>query len=133
MVANSHTQAECCKALRTDGTPCQGTARASGYCWAHDPALAEQRKAGAVRGGKNKAKIARLERMMPQDLIPVFTALKASLYKVYQGTLDPRQATAMAAVAGAMCKVLETGELVARLDELEERLTKDGGHATWPA
>jgi Family of unknown function (DUF5763) len=130
MVANSHTQGECCKALRKDGTPCQGTARASGYCWAHDPALAEQRRAGAARGGKNKAKIARLERMMPQDLIPVFTALKASLYQVYKGSLDPRQATAMASLATAMCRVLEVGELTARLDELESQPAREGGHAS---
>ena len=52
-------------------------------------------------------------------LRPVFERLKDALVEVHQGKLDPRVATAMASLAGAMVRVLTSGELEERVWALE--------------
>src|SRR5215208_2425068 len=47
---------EVCRANKRNGDPCTLPANGKqGYCWAHDPATAEQRRRRASRGGKGKA------------------------------------------------------------------------------
>jgi hypothetical protein len=48
--------------------------------------------------------------------------LEKALGEVHDGTLAPQKASAMAALAGALVRLTEAGELVLRLDALEERL-----------
>src|SRR5262249_2949204 len=69
-----------CAALRKDGTPCtvQVLGDAS-YCWAHDPALAEQRAAKRRLGGQNRANAKRLAKLLPPRLLPVWEQLEAAL------------------------------------------------------
>jgi hypothetical protein len=110
-----------CIALRRDGEPCGGQALPTeNKCWAHSDTLAEKRDAARRRGGANTAKSARLQRLMPRDLRPVFDALALALEQVHAGELDHRRATAMASVATAMVRVLSAGEFEARLRALEE-------------
>jgi len=45
------TTAMQCKAANKQGEPCQSPARESGYCWAHDPAVAADRAAARSAGG----------------------------------------------------------------------------------
>ena len=47
--------------------------------------------------------------------------LEAALGEVYRGELDPRQAQAMASLAGAVVRVITAGELEERLRALEAR------------
>jgi hypothetical protein len=44
-----------CSALTTAGAPCQMRPMASGYCMAHDPARAQERRAERRRGGTLRA------------------------------------------------------------------------------
>lgn len=104
-----------CLATRKDGTPCQGTATASGYCFAHDPASREAR----AKGGRNRSNAARSLRMLPERLRPIADKLAAALDEVHSGVLDPRQASAMAALAGALVRVVQAGELEDRVRDLE--------------
>lgn len=109
-----------CRATRRDGQPCGGLALPSGpYCWAHEPGLAEERRLARVKGGKASASRVRLARLMPARLIPVWEKLETALEEVHEGTLDARQASAMAALAGALVRVLQTGEMEERLRRLE--------------
>jgi hypothetical protein len=39
--------------------------------------------------------------------------------QVHAGELDPRRASAMASLAGAVCRVYETGEIQQRIEALE--------------
>ena len=109
-----------CKAKIKNGKPCQGRVRDSGYCFSHDPSLEEQRRTGRVKGGENSSRGARLEKLMPRRLCPVFELLEKAIEDLYEGRLDPRQATAMAALAGAMVKVLQAGELEEMVRKVQE-------------
>lgn len=113
------TESNRCEAKRADGQPCRAQALPSGYCWAHDPRLADKRARARRQGGKNSAKVVRLRGLMPGRLVPAFQALEKSLTELHDGALDPRVATAMAAVARAMCALAQTGELEERVRLLE--------------
>lgn len=111
-----------CEAARRDGQPCTAPALPSGYCWAHDPDRAAEREAARQRGGKHRANVHRLRTAMPSRLVPVFDMLEGALVEVHDGTLDPKQASAMAAVARAMCAVLNVGEMELRMRDIEAKL-----------
>lgn len=115
-----------CKAKRRDGSPCRGKARPSGYCFAHDPELQTARQQGSKKGGQGRAKVVRLRRVLPADLARIFGQLETAMREVYSGDLEPKVGTAMASLASAMCKVLESGELRHEVDQLKERLEKWG-------
>jgi len=123
-MSTAPAQGQQCQATRKDGTPCRGTATASGYCFAHDPASAEHR----AKGGRNRSNAARSLRMLPERLRPIADKLAAALDEVHQGTLDPRQASAMASLAGALVRVVQAGELEERVRALETA-GKDEGAA----
>ena len=52
--------------------------------------------------------------------------LLAALDEVHDGTLTPAQASAMAAVAGAVVKVYQVAELEQRVEALEAATTAEG-------
>ena len=111
---------ENCTASRKDGTPCRSRALPnSAYCWGHDPALAEQRREKSAKGGANKATVSRLGKRMPASLRPVLDTLYGALTGLEDGTTDPKTATAMASVAGAIMRLYEGSELEGRLAALE--------------
>lgn len=109
-----------CKATRKDGHPCHAPAIRDGLCFGHSPALAEKASQARITGGKNRAKSERLRRLVPPRLIPLFDKLENALDEVHDGELEPRIASAMAALAGAMVRVLTSGELEERVRKLEE-------------
>ncbi|MDP2858887.1 MAG: hypothetical protein Q8P50_13050 [Bacillota bacterium] len=88
---------------------------------AHDPALREKAQEARRAGGYNSARAARLGKLVPPRLMAVYDTLELALGQVYRGEIDPRVATAMASLAGAMVRVLTSGELEARVRALEER------------
>src|SRR5262245_13145882 len=45
-----------CQQVRQDGTPCRATARPSGFCFAHDPALAAKRTDARRKGGRERSR-----------------------------------------------------------------------------
>ncbi len=103
-----------CSAPTKSGKPCHGRPGESGYCFAHDPATKDKREAARVKGGENSSSAARLEKLLPSRLRPTFDRLEAAMKEVHEGRLDPRRATAMASVAGAMVKIIKAGEEEAR-------------------
>lgn len=116
------TTSDQCAATRKDGAPCLTPARrGSRYCFAHDPALADRRDAARRTGGRNRANAVRLRGLVPLRLLPVYDRLETALSEVHGGTLDPKRAQAMAAVARAMVSVLTAGELEERVRKLEQR------------
>ncbi len=105
-----------CSAPTKSGKPCRGRPAESGYCFAHDPATKDKREAARVKGGENSSHAARLEKLLPSRLRPKFDRLEAAMNEVHEGRLDPRRATAMALVAGAMVKIVKAGEEEASTD-----------------
>lgn len=114
-----------CQAVRVNGTAC--TARpmpGSAYCLAHDPAHRERVAEGSRQGGRNRSAVARAARLIPPDLQSVKRRLLDALEEVHEGGLKPAQASAMAHLSGAIVKLHETGQLEARLADLERKLAE---------
>jgi hypothetical protein len=117
-----------CAAARKDGRPCGSFALPDSiYCFSHAPDRAAERMAARRQGGRNSAKIVRLRGLAPPKLIGVFDVLETALTETHHGTLDPRQASAMAALARAMVSVLQTGEFEERLRRVELERGSHGG------
>jgi len=110
-----------CRATRADGQPCSVRALADGYCFAHSPATAAKRRAAYASGGRNKSTPLRLAKLVPATLRPVLDSLLRAVDEVHAGTLDPRQASAMASLASAAGRLYETASLEERLMALEEQ------------
>lgn len=114
-----------CSQRKAGGTPCGGNALAGRtFCWSHDPELAEQRAEGARRGGEQRSNARRAarrwaaigEQLTPADLPAI---LRACMFSVKSGTLEPAQATAIAALAKTSVGITNEIELEARLSALE--------------
>jgi hypothetical protein len=109
-----------CQATRRDGRPCETPIVGdSPYCFAHSPELAEKRAEASRRGGQNKSRAVRLQRLVPASLKPTIGALFVALEEVHAGSLDPKQAQAMAALAGAIARLYQAGVLEERIAALE--------------
>jgi hypothetical protein len=118
-----------CSGVRKNGQAC--TARAlpdSALCWAHDarPDAAAKRAEARRAGGFGRSMANRSLKAMPFELRTVFQTLLALVDEVRSGTLEPQQATAIAALAGKLLDfgkfaldVGEAAELRQRLDALE--------------
>ena len=111
-----------CKSKTRTGVPCRGFAMEDGYCFSHSPAFEEKRLEARAKGGKNSARAARLQGLVPPRLMPVYDRLEKALEEVHGGEIESKQATAMAALARAMVAVLTSGELEERLREVESRI-----------
>ena len=111
-----------CPAVRRDGTPCTANAGSSGYCLGHSPEAQEARR----KGGQATSRAARAQRLLPARLRPVADRLEQALKQVHDGELDPRLATAMASLAGALVRVLTSGEMEERLRALEAQVKGNG-------
>jgi hypothetical protein len=72
--------------------------------------------------------VARLRKKMPPDLCDVLDQLMQALEGTYGGQLEPRAATAMATLCGAIVRVYELGELAERVKALEEREEVDDAY-----
>ena len=110
-----------CVGARKDGTPCTATVMGAGtLCYAHDPTRSAERDEARRKGGANSATRARVDRLVPATLRPMLGSLLDALDEVHAGELDPRQASAMASLAGAITKAYGVGVLEERLTALEE-------------
>lgn len=112
-----------CRATRRDGTPCKGKPLADGLCFAHQA----NAQANRAKGGRNRSNAARSLKALPQRLQPVADLLCQAIEDVRDEKLDPRAASAMAALAGALVRVVAAGELEQRLEALERVVTGAGG------
>jgi len=77
---------------------------------------------------KNSSKVARLNKMLPAQLRPTLDLLEQAMKEVHEDKLQPSKGTAIASLASALVKVLESGILEERLVKLEERLKEE----IWP-
>ena len=117
--------ADRCNATRRDGTPCMAHVGVSGYCFYHDPAFAEKRAQGRRLGGYASSNMARFQKKAPKEMRDVLDQLLQALEETYGGQLEPRVATAMATLCGAIVRIYELGELAVRVQALEERDESD--------
>jgi len=112
-----------CRATRRDGAACQAVAvLPSGWCAMHDPSRQAEMQAARAEGGRQRSRIARVERLVPGTLRPVLALLLDVLADARDGTIAPAQANAVAAVAGAIVKVYSSATVEERIADLEEQI-----------
>ena len=106
-----------CTSTRRDEAPCTAQAGASGYCIGHAPGAQDARR----KGGHVASRAERAGKLLPARLQPMVSLLEDALGEVHRGELDPRAASAMASLAGALVRPITAGELEERLRALEDR------------
>jgi hypothetical protein len=126
-----------CAGKKGDGTPCERIVGASQqYCYAHDPAFAEDRKRSASKAARSPA-TSRSGREIRQ--------IKGRLEDLYGAVLEgsvTRQAAAVAnQIANTQLRAIELERRVREQDELEQSLDELEGlleeaersrtHARW--
>jgi hypothetical protein len=116
-----------CKANKKDGGPCPVKARASGYCWVHDPDLAGQRARGRRQGGQTRSKcMAVLPGQTPDaplgSVTDVTGFLAQTINQVRKGQLDPKVANCCGYLVSVLLKAIEGGEMERRFAALEAKL-----------
>ena len=116
-----------CKATRKDGKPCEGWAGAnSEYCFAHDPALAAERKAARSKGGhaRHGRRITTQGSNEPAGIATVADVVDL-LGRAINDTLALENSIArgrcLGYLAGVVVKALEASELEMRVTALEEK------------
>lgn len=115
------TKHKLCAALRKDGQPCRVRALPGDeYCFTHSPAQADAREIARRTGGHNRAKVIRLQKLMPARLVPIFERVERALVETHEGRLEPAQANALANLSRALVTLLQAGEFEARLRSLED-------------
>jgi len=103
-----------CRATKRDGTPCTLPARGDNeFCWAHDPANAEQRKKATSKAGSTKPS---------SELREAKRRLKEYIEGVVEGGLDKGRASVAFQGYGVLCRFIEQERKQRELEELEERL-----------
>jgi hypothetical protein len=122
-----------CRATKASGDPCKAPATGPhGFCWAHDPANAEQRSRTASKAARSRPS---------RELVRVKEQLEDLTRDVLAGELE----TSRAAVANQLVntrlraieqerKNKETQELAQRVEELERRLSvnqRQKGSRAW--
>jgi hypothetical protein len=122
-----------CRATKASGDPCRAPATGPhGFCWAHDPANAEQRSRMASKAARSRPS---------RELVRVKAQLEDLTRDVLAGELE----TSRAAVANQLVntrlraieqerKNKETEELAERVEELERRLSvnqRQKGRRAW--
>jgi hypothetical protein len=108
-----------CKGTRKDGSACRARATVSGFCFAHDPALAVKRSQARRRGGFASSSRSRLARQFPEDLEEVRRAALDAFQRLADGNFEPPRALALASLGNFLLKVHEVGDAEARLRALE--------------
>jgi len=106
-----------CTSLRRNGSPCTAKAGTTGYCIGHAPGAQDARR----KGGQATSRAERAGKLLPARLQPMVSLLEDALGEVHRGELDPRAASAMASLAGALVRTITAGELEERLRALEDR------------
>ena len=114
-----------CNALTKVGRPCKGRVLPGRpYCMSHDPEHADQRAEGQRKGGEARANARRAakawatigEQITPDQLPAI---LRACMFSVKTGALEPAQATAIAGLARTAVSITNEIELEQRIAALE--------------
>ncbi len=119
-----------CAGSKGDGTPCERIVGASRrYCFAHDPAKAEQRSRNASKAGRSKPL---------KELQEVREQLRSMAQQVLDGAVDRDDAGVASRILAVYLRaveqerrVRELEDLLPRLAEIERRLDAEDGGRRW--
>jgi hypothetical protein len=112
-----------CSAITRLGARCPNPALPnSGFCFTHDPSLAEQRATGRHRGGLGRRNVIRAQKAMPKDARDVADLLLWALHATATGEINPTILTALSSGARAYLEITRGATLESRFAEIEELL-----------
>lgn len=121
-----------CRADKANGDPCKAPANGSdGYCWAHSPANADQRRRMASKAARSK----------PNREIKDLKGQLATLADdVLEGRMDRGDAAVVNQIINTRArlveierKVKETEQLEERIEQLEQAAGEQKGGRKWGA
>ena len=105
-----------CRATKRDGSPCTLNATdANGYCWAHDPANAAQRRRAASRAGSSRS---------GKELARLKDAVRGVIEKVERGELDRNDGAVMLQGYRVLKDLVELERRAKVTDELAEEIAR---------
>jgi hypothetical protein len=111
-----------CLGTNEKGKPCEAQpVRRSGYCFWHDPALADERDRKRREGGVNRSNKARARKALPADPLSaeeVRSYLGVVFLDVISGKVEPGVGTAAANIARALMDVAKVAEVEQQVAEL---------------
>ena len=119
-----------CKAKRANGRPCTANAGASGYCFAHDPALGRKRASARKLGGHNRRRSAN-DSPFPacdvQSAIGLAAFCEAVMRETWTLEAGVQRARTLGYLAQVQKGILEIGELETRVEAIEAALKSREG------
>jgi hypothetical protein len=112
-----------CNATKPDGSNCQAASLSdSGFCYFHDPAQAQKRKAAQAEGGRQQ-RMKTLDVTEPdvnvEDCGDAIALISETINQVRKGKIDPRVANSVGFLANILIKAVERNKLEARIEHLE--------------
>lgn len=111
--------------MKKNGEQCKANAMDNGYCYLHNPEIAEDEKQLArIKGGKNNlVLVGELMKTKPvrtsEDIVEL---MEDVINRVQSGTLDIRVANTIGYLAGVSQKSIKDVEIENRLKRIEESL-----------
>jgi len=113
-----------CRAKTKQGKRCTGTANRSGYCFTHNPALADKRRAARKLGGFNRRTAARVsgEAVKIETIADVLRLVNAVITDTWEQENSASRSRALLACADTAIRALQSGEMESRLAAIEAAL-----------
>ena len=119
-----------CKAKRANGRPCTANAGASGFCFAHDPALGRKRASARKLGGRNRRRSANdspFQACDVQSAIGLAAFCEAVMRETWTLEAGVQRARTLGYLAQVQKGILEIGELETRVEAIEAALKSREG------
>jgi hypothetical protein len=113
-----------CSFIKPNKKQCSANAmKNSKYCFTHNPATKEAKKAAVTKGGKISKKKSII--LLPVDLAEpkdVVKLLAITINEVRKGVMELRQANCIGYLSGHLIKTMETASLEERILNIEKAL-----------
>jgi len=126
-----------CQAIKSDGTPCNAPAiNNSDFCFQHDPERQTEAEEARKKGSRIAAERARAKNRDKVDKEPLKTfrlrslddvsrLLASTINEFRSGRISADEARCTAYVANILISAIKNGDIEARLEKLEERVTEN--------
>ena len=117
-----------CKAINKAGKPCKAQAMSNGYCYRHNPEIADTLKLEASKKGghKDKCQAKTAQPIDTKSLTGLLTALETNANDLRQGNISPRVSNALVQNVMAILEVKKVIDLDQRLSRLERQFKEVG-------
>lgn len=116
-----------CSYIKTDDKRCSANAMTdSEFCFTHNPAVIEEKRAAVIRGGKmskkNHASLPPFFLNQPKDVVSL---LATTINEVRGGSIELRTANCIGYLSGHLIKAIEIADLEERVSKIEKVINKN--------